>query len=108
MPAGNFGRRLLRDWGTRLAESESRRNSSVTRAAGWRRGYDAYRQQMTVRDVRIRIDLSVGELMHLGALTHLGFKKVMPSDRGIEMHRFDGEDHALEDAHAVERLERLF
>jgi hypothetical protein len=76
-------------------------------AACWRKGYDACRQLMTVRDDRIRIDLSVGELMHLSALAHLGFKKMMPNDRGIEMHRFDGEDHALEGAHAVERLERF-
>ena len=36
---------------------------------------------------------------------HLGFKKMMPNDRGIEMHRFDGEEHALEGTRAVERLE---
>ena len=76
-------------------------------AACWRKGYEACRQLMTARDDRIRIDLSVGELMHLSALAHLGFKKMMPNDRGIEMHRFDGEDHALEGAHAVERLERF-
>ena len=76
-------------------------------AACWRKGYDACRQQMTVRDDRIRIDLSIGELMHLSSLAHLGFKKMMPNDRGIEMHRFDGEDHALGGAHAVERLERF-
>ena len=73
--------------------------------ACWRKGYDACKQQMTVRDDRIRIDLSIGELMHLTSLAHLGFKKMMPNDRGIEMHRFGGEQHALEGAHAVERLE---
>jgi hypothetical protein len=29
-------------------------------------------------------------LLHLTSLAHLGFKKMMPNDRGIEMHRFDG------------------
>ena len=46
-------------------------------------------------------NFSVGELMHLSALAHLDFKKVMPNDRAIEMHRFDGEDHAFEDAHVI-------
>jgi hypothetical protein len=36
----------------------------------------------------------------------LGFKKMMPNDRGIEMHRFAGEEHALAGASVVERLEQ--
>jgi len=36
----------------------------------------------------------------------LGFKKMMPNDRGIEMHRFSDEQQALEVTFAVERLER--
>ena len=76
-------------------------------AACWRKGYDACRLQMTPREDKIRVELSMRELLHLTSLAHLGFKKMMPNDRGIEMHRFDGEDHALEGAHAVERLERF-
>jgi hypothetical protein len=30
----------------------------------------------------------------------------MPNDRGIEMHRFGGEEHAFEGAYALERLEQ--
>jgi hypothetical protein len=76
-------------------------------AACWRKGYDFCKQQMTPpRDDKIRIELSISELLQLASLAHLGFKKMMPNDRGIEMHRFGGEDHALEGAHAVERLER--
>jgi hypothetical protein len=74
--------------------------------ACWRKGYDACRLQMTARDDKIRIDLSIAELMHLTSLAHLGFKKMMPNDRGIEMHRFDGEGHAVAGAFAVERLEQ--
>jgi hypothetical protein len=44
--------------------------------------------------------------LHLTALAHLGFKKMMPNDRGIEMHRFGDEQQALEVTFAVERLER--
>jgi hypothetical protein len=73
--------------------------------ACWRKGQDACRLQMTPRDDRIRIDLSIGELMHLTELADLGFKRMMPNDRGIEMQRFDGEQHALAGARAVERLE---
>jgi hypothetical protein len=74
-------------------------------AACWRKGYDACKQQMTARDDRIRIDFSIGELLHLTALAHLGFKKMMPNDRGIEMHRFGGEQQAREVARALEKLE---
>jgi hypothetical protein len=73
--------------------------------ACWRKGHEACKQQMTPRDDRIRLDLSIAELMHLTALADLGFKKMMPNDRGIEMQRFDGEPHASAGAQAVERLE---
>jgi hypothetical protein len=76
--------------------------------ACWRRGYDACRLQMTPAEGRIRIDLSPGELRHLTTLAHLGFQKAMPNDRDIELRRFGGEQHALEAAHAVERLEQAF
>jgi hypothetical protein len=75
-------------------------------AACWRRGYDACKLQMTPSDDKIRIALSAGDLLQLTSLAHLGFKKMMPNDRGIEMHRFTGEEHALEAAFAVERLEQ--
>jgi hypothetical protein len=75
-------------------------------AACWRKGYDACKLQMTPADDKIRIALSAGELLHLTALAHLGFKKMMPNDRGIEMHRFSSEGHALDGAYAVERLEQ--
>ena len=76
-------------------------------AACWRKGYDTCKLQMTPpKDDRIRVELTVGELLQLASLAHLGFKKMMPNDRDVEMHRFGGEDHALEVAHAVGRLER--
>lgn len=75
-------------------------------AACWRRGYDICKLQMTPGEDKIRVELSMSELLHLTSLAHLGFKKMMPNDRGIEMHRFDGEEHALKGTHAVERLER--
>jgi hypothetical protein len=74
-------------------------------AACWRGGYDACKQQMTVRDDRIRIDLSPDELLHLTSLAHLGFRKMMPNDRGIEMLRFAGEEQAREVTRVLEKLE---
>jgi hypothetical protein len=35
------------------------------------------------------------ELLHLTSLAHLGFKKMMPNDRGFEMLRFSDEEQAL-------------
>ena len=76
-------------------------------AVCWRKGYDVCKLQMTPpRDDKIRFELSMDELLHLTSLAHLGFKKMMPNDRGIEMLRFCDEAHALQGAQAVERLER--
>jgi hypothetical protein len=75
-------------------------------AACWRRGYDACKLQMTPEQGRIRVDMPVSDVLHLTSLAHLGFKKMMPNDRGTEILRFDGEDHALAGACAVERLEQ--
>jgi hypothetical protein len=75
-------------------------------AACWRKGYETCLQKMTPpRTDRIRLELSVAELQALASLAHLGFKKMMPNDRGIELVRFGGEDHAMTVARAVERLE---
>jgi hypothetical protein len=75
-------------------------------AACWRKGYDTCKARMTPAKDRVRLDLSAGELQQLTALAHLGFKRMMPNDRGIETARFDGEDHALAVSHAVEKLEQ--
>lgn len=75
-------------------------------SACWRKGYDACRLQLAPAPDKIRVALSLAELLQLTSLAHLGFKKMMPNDRGIEMHRFDGEQHALAGNRAVERLEQ--
>ena len=75
-------------------------------AACWRKGYDTCKLRMTPADDNIRVELSVNELLHLAALADLGFKKMMPNDRGIEMRRFGDEQNALAGTQAVERLER--
>lgn len=77
----------------------------ATGAACWRKGFENCRQQMSPPPERIRLDLRGEDLLHLASLAHLGFKKMMPNDRGIEMLRFAGEDQAVEVARAIERLE---
>jgi hypothetical protein len=74
-------------------------------AACWRKGYETCERKMSPRPDRVRLELSVAELQDVVTLAHLGFRKMMPNDRGIEMARFSGEDHALVAARAVERLE---
>jgi hypothetical protein len=73
--------------------------------ACWRKGFESCRQQMSPQPDRTRVDLRGEDLLHLASLAHLGFKKMMPNDRGIETLRFAGEDHAVEVARAIERLE---
>jgi hypothetical protein len=75
-------------------------------AACWRKGYDTCKARMTPARDKVRLDLSASELLQLTALAHLGFKRMMPNDRGIESHRFEGEDHAFAGSYAVEKLEQ--
>ena len=74
-------------------------------SASWRKGFESCRQEMSPHPDRIRLDLRSEDLLQLASLAHLGFKKMMPNDRGIEMHRFAGEDQAVGVARAIERLE---
>jgi len=73
--------------------------------ACWRKGYEACRQRMLPRPDRLRLDVTLEDLLDIASLAHLGFKKMMPNDRGIETARFGGEDHAWGASRAVERLE---
>jgi hypothetical protein len=56
-------------------------------------------------DDKIRIDISLADLLHMSWLAHLGFQHMMPNYRGIEIHRFSGEDDAREAARSVALLE---
>ena len=74
-------------------------------SACWRKGFETCRQRMSPKPDRIRFDLPIGDLLEIASLAHLGFRKMMPNDRGIETARFDGEDHARQVARAIDRLE---
>jgi hypothetical protein len=75
--------------------------------ACWRKGYNTCKLQMTPAGTdKIHVELSISELLHLTSLAHLGFKRMMPNDRDIEMHRFGGEEQAVAGTYAVEKLEQ--
>jgi hypothetical protein len=73
--------------------------------ACWLKGHAAGVRRRAPAEGKIRIDLSVNELLQLSWLAHLGFQHMMPNYRGFEMYRFSGEDDAKEGALAVGKLE---
>jgi hypothetical protein len=73
--------------------------------ACWLKGHAAgIRRKMPVEG-KIRVDLSLTELLQLSWLAHLGFQHMMPNYRGFEVHRFSGEADAREGAAAVGKIE---
>jgi hypothetical protein len=74
--------------------------------ACWHKGYVAGLQELAPDDDKIRLDFSAAELMQLGSLAHLGFQHTMPNYRDLEVHRFTGEENAIEGNRIIERLEK--
>jgi hypothetical protein len=75
--------------------------------ACWLKGHGAGVRRKAPAERKIRVDLSVNELLQLGWLAHLGFQHMMPNYRGFEAYRFSGEEDALEGAHAIGRIEAV-
>jgi hypothetical protein len=73
--------------------------------ACWLKGHAAGIRRKMPAVGKIRVDLSLTELLHLSWLAHLGFQHMMPNYRGFEVHRFNGEADALEGATAVGKIE---
>jgi hypothetical protein len=73
--------------------------------ACWLKGHAAGLRRKAPAEGKIRIDLSLNELLQLSWLAHLGFQHMMPNYRDFEIHRFSGEDDAGEGALAVSRIE---
>lgn len=73
--------------------------------ACWRNGFDEAVALGATPDDKIRIEVSLGELLQMSWLAHLGFQHMMPNYRGIEVHRFSGPVDAGEAAHSVALLE---
>jgi hypothetical protein len=73
--------------------------------ACWLKGHGAGMRRRTPAEGKIRVDLSVNELLQLGWLAHLGFQHMMPNYRGFDSYRFDSEKEALEGVRAISRIE---
>jgi hypothetical protein len=73
--------------------------------ACWLKGHAAGIRRKAPAEGKIRVDLSLNELLQLSWLAHLGFQHMMPNYRGFEIHRFSGEEDAREGATAVTRIE---
>jgi hypothetical protein len=73
--------------------------------ACWLKGHAAGIRRKAPAEGKIRVDLSVNELLQLGWLAHLGFQHMMPNYRGFDSYRFGGEKEALEGARAISKIE---
>jgi hypothetical protein len=73
--------------------------------ACWLKGHAGGIKRKAPAEGKIRVDLSLTELLQLSWLAHLGFQNMMPNYRGFEIHRFSGEDDAQEGSKAVSRIE---
>jgi hypothetical protein len=73
--------------------------------ACWLKGHAAGLRRRAPAEGKIRIDLSLNELLQLSWLANLGFQSMMPNYRGFEIHRFSGEEDAQEGALAVCKIE---
>jgi hypothetical protein len=69
--------------------------------ACWLKGHAAGVRRKAPSEGKIRVDLSLTEILQLSWLAHLGFQHMMPNYRGFEIHRFSGEEDALDGAKAV-------
>lgn len=75
--------------------------------ACWVKGHAAGIRRKAPAEGKIRVDLSLNELLQLSWLAHLGFQHMMPNYRGFEIHQFSGEEDAQEGAKAVSRIEAV-
>jgi hypothetical protein len=73
--------------------------------ACWLKGHAAGIRRKAPAEGKIRVDLSLNELLQLSWLAHLGFQNMMPNYRSFEIHRFSGAEDAQEGATAVGRIE---
>ena len=70
-----------------------------------KKGHAAGIRRKAPAEGKIRADFSLNELLQLSWLAHLGVQYMMPNYRGFEIHRFGGEEDALEGAIAIGKIE---
>lgn len=105
LQAASGKRRKTADGSTDLYHALLWRLGDAIGEACWLKGHAAGIRRKAPAEGRIRVDLSLTELLQLSWLSHLGFQHMMPNYRGFEIHRFSGEEDAQEGAKAVGRIE---
>jgi hypothetical protein len=73
--------------------------------ASWLKGHAAGMRRKAPGEGKLRLDLSLTELLQLGVLANLGFRYMMPNGRLFELHRFKDEGDALDATRAISRIE---
>jgi hypothetical protein len=73
--------------------------------ACWLKGHASGIRRKAPAEGKIRLDLSINELLQLSWLAHLGFQHMMPNSRSFEIYRFSSEEDAREGALAVGKIE---
>jgi hypothetical protein len=73
--------------------------------ACWLNGHGAGMRRKAPLEGKVRVDLSIAELLQLSWLAHLGFQRMMPNFRDFDIHRFSGLEDAQDGASAVSRIE---
>lgn len=73
--------------------------------ASWLKGHTAGMRRKAPAEGRLRVDLSLTEVLQLGVLANLGFRYMMPNGRLFELHRFKDEADALDATRAISRIE---
>ena len=74
--------------------------------ASWLKGHAAGMRRKAPAEGKLRVDLSLTELLQLGVLANLGFRYMMPNGMLFESCRFfKDETDALDAAKAVSRIE---
>lgn len=71
----------------------------------WLNGHGAGVRRKAPEKGKIRVDLTLSELLHLGGLANIGFQHMMPNARIIDIRRFTGSDDALEASRSISKIE---
>lgn len=75
--------------------------------ACWLKGHAAGIRRKAPAQGKIRVDLSLTDLLQLSWLAHLGFQHMMPNYRTFEIHRFSSEDDARDGAAVIGKIESV-
>jgi hypothetical protein len=73
--------------------------------ASWLKGHSAGMRRKAPAEGKLRLDLSLMELLQLGGLANLGFQHMMPNARLTELRRFSDEADAVDATRVISKIE---